>query len=268
MGIIRDKHILTSLHVSPTIVIMPLPILAEDDNRWSNDWSIKQPSDWIWRFEKKVSWNYSCDTSVAGKIVWRLTPTRTFHSFNRKNRKHFNYRLHINLCNQLAFLDLEYWSNVESKEPNSNRVSRYLEQLRNDLLEEIYTVQKSSNELWQPDCLRPWAVRIRHYCGHSSFGRKSYLQKCEENHWKPCFHDDPSRYGMRNNSAPFYLFLSWNRLGPCFPQVQGEIYARNRVHNNEYEDVCQKCVFGQAYYGGFGCFSHSQIGRSSEYVSN
>lgn len=170
-------------------------MFAEDDKRWYDERLSKKTSDYVWFFDPDVERSYSYSTSDRSGIVWRLTPICHLHSFNRTDRKHHKYPLHFKLCTQIAVLDLEYRTNVESPDPVCNHIAGYLGRLRHDLLEELSLGEKTSNELWQPDSLRPWAVRTHHGFGHCASGRESYLEKCLGNSWKPCLHDEPTLYG-------------------------------------------------------------------------
>jgi hypothetical protein len=102
--------------------------------------------------------------------------------------------LDIRLCHQVAFLDLEYRTNVARKDPNSIRIARYLGLVRKDLLEELQA-KDTFGTPWQPDSTRPWAVRALHSFGHSQFGRDLYLTRCQEMGWEPYAHDKPLEYG-------------------------------------------------------------------------
>ena len=155
--------------------------LSQDDERWSNDWSPVSPSKNVWSFE----------TLPASRDFY------IFHSLHSGTGEKFRFPLHLQICSQISVLDLEYWSNVMSREPNNNRIARYLERLRDDLLKELQVKQPSNltgSDVWQPDCLRPWAIRIRHGFGHSDFGRQAYLRICQQNAWYPYMHDQPTSY--------------------------------------------------------------------------
>jgi hypothetical protein len=163
------------------ITMTGISCLSQDDERWSNNWSPVTASKHIWFFQTLPT---SCD--------WYI-----FHCLHSGTGEHFQFPLHLQICSQIAVLDLEYWSNVALRKPHNNRIAHYLERVRVDLLKELQagqSCQLAALDIWQPDCLRPWAIRIYHGFGHSQFGRHSYLETCQNNGWEPCLHDQPTKY--------------------------------------------------------------------------
>jgi hypothetical protein len=175
-------------------------IIEQDCNRWSNDFSEAKMSPWLWLFEVTPTKEYSSITPASSgsqSILWRFTPLCSLHLYNRNTGQTHHFPLHFRLCQQIAFLDLEYRSNLQARQPKYNRIARYLENVRLDLLEELEKAERPSWELWQPDSTKPWAVRIKHNYGHTGFERRAYLSKCKSQDWQPYVHDEPMEYRMQ-----------------------------------------------------------------------
>lgn len=170
--------------------------ILDDDLRWSDDISSIKASDWVWLFEKSLTKGYSWTQNHSRGILWHFSPLCALHALNKNTLQRLTFPLPLRLCQQLAFLDLEYWSNVISGSENSNRIARYLEKVRRGLQEELQRRGgQAKGFTWQPDSTRPWAIRIKHSFGHSRFGRQRYLTRCSLEGWLPYMHDNPIEYG-------------------------------------------------------------------------
>lgn len=117
------------------------------------------------------------------------------HSFCRKTREHHEFNLSHRTALQIAFLDIEYWANIADSHSNANRIARYLELLRSDLLAELSMPKHILSVNFQPETTKQWAVRINHNFGHSFYGRQGYFHMCKKNKWSPYAHEDPALYG-------------------------------------------------------------------------
>lgn len=158
----------------------------EDRQRWSDDFSSVAQSPWLWLFTKAPETRAEFDPI--------MTPASHFglHFYNHATEEHHIITANIQICREMALLDLEYWENVASSNRNSNRIARYLGKLRDAVRMEL---QNDSILTKQPDCLTPWAVRTKLNIGHSNFGRNAYKARCDKEKWEPYSHDDPLEYG-------------------------------------------------------------------------
>lgn len=167
-------------------------LISHDDYRWQGDTSPVVVSRFVWLFEITAQRNYSWIPSDSGSIHWRSSPLTVVHAWNTLTGQHRVFHLDSRLIQQIAFLDLQYWSTVASEKAENNSTAHYLEQVREDLLEELGS--NGATFLSQPDSTRAWAVRTMHHHGHSPLDRKEYLELCETNGWLPYGHDDPLQY--------------------------------------------------------------------------
>jgi hypothetical protein len=92
------------------------------------------------------------------------------------------FDIHHKLALMLGYLDLDYWLSPLKQTTlwNQNRIARYLERLRSDVVLELKDV--TDDELHDPtfgtNVLREWAVRVKAEHGHSKTGRKEYETSC------------------------------------------------------------------------------------------
>jgi hypothetical protein len=171
-----------------------LDSILRDNHRWQDSVSEVRPSTWVCLFEIAHRMNYAWEPVRPGSILWRFSPSSAFYAYDTLTNQLRRFDLDFRLCQQIAFLDLEYWTNVTFGE---SCIARYLQLLRDDLLEELQTMEHSATP-WQPRSTRPWAVRTMHSFGHSHFDRTAYLRRCRENGWQNYMHDEPLIYRMRS----------------------------------------------------------------------
>jgi hypothetical protein len=92
------------------------------------------------------------------------------------------FYIHHNLALMLAYLDIDY-TLTPIKEMtwwNQNRVSLYLQRLRDDVVVELMGVPQDvlKDPTFATNVLREWAIRVSSRYGHSQTGRREYHESC------------------------------------------------------------------------------------------
>lgn len=179
---------------------------CQDFVRWADDGHDVPASDMQWTFS---SHHHDHESPCIRFSVHANSsePTHTFH-------------IHNNLALVLAYLDTDYWLSPikQTTTWNQNRIARYLESLRDGVVEELEVVTGSVmlDPTFSTDVLREWAIRVHDRCGHSQTGRKEYLESCVRLGTTP-YTADFINYGEREYSqsdqATTYL-MTIIRLAP------------------------------------------------------
>lgn len=168
--------------------------ISNDNRRWNDDISSIEPSSWVCMFEAttlmKPTWR---KPKGSKKIRWVFSPVGALVIYNKMSNKFHRFLLRLQLCQEVAFLEHEYWATLAS---GDKPLSSYLEMVRDDLLEELWSMQPSPSPPQQLSSTRPWAIRTNHGFGHSESGRAAYLTKCREHGWKEYMHDESQDYRM------------------------------------------------------------------------
>ena|SRR5271154_3582976 len=171
-------------------------IVSDDLYRWSNDNKPPVPRFWVWGFElhseKEAAWAMNRDSGIL------LTITRkcSLHAYNPLTREYHCFSLPHPLCQQLAILDLDFWSCRMLPGPESTRLNKYMAELKEDVMADLWYNDHPEGSQIPP--IIPWAVRTCHQFGHCLGQRDLYLNKCHENDWNPYAHDDPLQYRAPN----------------------------------------------------------------------
>lgn len=162
---------------------------CQDFARWSDNGQDVPASNMRWKFS---SHNHHHGSSCIWFSVDFNTsePTRTFH-------------IHDNLALVLGYLDTDYWLSPikQTTTWNRNRIARYLQNLREDVVQELDAVTRSVmlDPTFGTNVLREWAIRVHDRCGHSHTGRKEYLESCARLGMTP-YTADFINYGERQCS--------------------------------------------------------------------
>jgi hypothetical protein len=166
-----------------------LILAVRDRDRWSDNRNIIPISSMRWSF---VSSNCSHCASPSC-----LSITISYANGQRQN----GFHIHNNLALMLAYLDLDYWLTPLKpiKPSNRNRITRYLERLREDVILELTNVPEDvrRDPCFGPKVLQEWAVRVHDEYGHSNTGRKLYLTFCEKRGESP-YHADFLNFGKKH----------------------------------------------------------------------
>jgi hypothetical protein len=191
--------------------------VAEDQNRWSDDDTDMPHATLVWSFERDFrnptySWSLRPNSE---SISWKLVPKCKLHSVDTHTGEYNVFSLSHRLCRELAFLDLDHWSNAVVSNRNTNRIRRYLQKLREDVIAEFHLENRPMICRDRLRCTIPWAIRVKHGFGHSGHGRRLYVQMCQKRGWEPYSHDDAGQYRKCKGVSrypPRYHFL-WRQVG-------------------------------------------------------
>jgi hypothetical protein len=222
-----------------TTVSPPSWLTSFDLERWSNNGLEAPPTSRMrWEFENRQR---PCEpSSLTFSVIYATGgPTHTFH-------------IHRNLMLMLGYLDLDYWLSPMKVMTvwNRNRISRYLQRLREDVVVELTGVEANvlEDSTFGTNALREWAVRVHGGYGHSQTGRKEYQESCKRRGVTP-YDEDFINYGKSQASYDTTHLMKtsdWRQM--CKHHFAGSISHRSllpcptRVHSLCADHRCNVSV--------------------------
>lgn len=202
---------------------------CNDWDRWSNN-SEDIPSSYR-------TWEFAYQSQLTMLVVADGQKTQTF-------------QIHNSLGLMLAYLDLDFWLSPLKQTPlwNRDRICRYLQCLRHDVVDELMVTATHtlSDPCFGTSTLREWAARVHAKCGHSKTGRKEYEESCKKRRLTP-YGEDFVDFGKKcdiyqeNNATHLTKTSDWK--GICmrdFPhpmQHHQAISCPTRVYNNDAHNM-------------------------------
>ena len=158
---------------------------------------MSQDKDDNFAFEDSLLWDRP-DNLPQGKMssCWIFSKETSGTTTMLLDRQ--EYIIHDNAIGIMSFFEI--YCNANRCCPQtifSKQLGTYLQHLRELVCTELRSTnrQRLQAPTWQPRCLRPWAVRVKHGFNHSPKARAMYLEYCSKKSWKPYQHDNPLLYG-------------------------------------------------------------------------